>query len=315
MLNAHPDLAIPHDSAELWLSARARADAGGALARPENTRALIAELARDPRIVAWQTALPPEALLADPLPSSFAGVMERFHTVYARAHGKRWWGDKNTGTLTELDQLNALFPTCRILHIVRDGRDCALSHLSRAYVYGYENVLRAAREWRDQVTLCRKMGAMLPADRYCELRYEDLVSEPARELERVCRFLGVRFAPSMLEYHRDVARHVPDERRGLWPLLDRPPVVENRERWRQRMRPGDRAVFERAAGPLLRALGYETWSPPVRRGRLRELWYELHSRLAWRRRGPAPAEARRARPVGSSPAAPSLASAGNRGGR
>jgi hypothetical protein len=282
MLNAHPEIAIPHDSAELWLDYRRRVRDYGDLREREALLRLIDDLRAEPRIRAWGVELPREALIADPLPRGFPEVMRRFHEVYARLQGKPRWGDKNTGTLTELDQLNAMFPDCRIVHLVRDGRDCALSHASREYVYGYANLLRTACEWREQVLLCRKMGAMLPAERYMELRYEDLIASPEVALRGVCRFLGLEFSPAMLDYHLAVERHIPGDKRTLWPLLDRPPQVDNAYKWKRCMDRADRACFERHAGALLRELGYETLAPPVHAGRLRELWYHLHGRFAWR---------------------------------
>ena len=281
MLNAHPEIAIPHDSADLWPTyARLSIKKYGGLSTPDDVRRMIDDLLAEPRIRAWQTKLRRDTLLEEPLPSSFPEVMRRFHEVYARAHGKARWGDKNTGTLVELDRLNAEFPACRIVHLVRDGRDCALSH--RDYLYGYENLLRVALEWREQVALCHKMGAMLPPERFHELRYEDLLVDPASALQRVCEFLGVAFAPSMLEYHRHVEDHVPQERRALWPMLDRPPTAANAFKWKSTMSSRDRAIFQRAAGELLRAFGYETSDSTAKDGRFLELWYLLHSRFAWR---------------------------------
>ena len=281
MLNAHPEIAIPHDSAELWPKySRLAATRYRGLHAPDDVRSMMDDLLSEPRIHAWQTKLQRDALLADPLPSSFPDVMRRFHVVFARAHGKALWGDKNTGTLVELDRLNAEFPRCRIIHLVRDGRDCALSH--RHYMYGYENALRVALEWREQVTLCHKMGAMLPGDRFCELRYEDLVTDPAAALTRLCDFLGVSFSPLMLDFYRNVEDDVPEERRPLWPLLDRPAVAANAFKWKSAMSPRERAVFERNAGELLRTFDYETSAAPPKDGRILELWYLVHSRFAWR---------------------------------
>lgn len=305
MLNAHPEIGIPHDSAELWGTYARRAETVyHGVQAPEDVRRIVDDLLAEPRIRAWQTELPREALLGDPLPSSFAGVMRRFHVVYARAHGKSRWGDKNTGTLVELDRLNALFPRGQIVHLVRDGRDCALSHRSKEYVYGYENVLRVAREWREQVMLCQKMGAMLPRERFHEVRYEDLLADPEGELGRLCEFLGVPFSPRMLEYHHAVDEHVPADRRSLWPLLDRPPVASNAFKWQTRMSRGDRAIFERTAGELLRHFGYETSGSAAQHGRVLELWYLLHSRFAWRLKRLSRAVPRR-RSTARDPAAPS----------
>jgi len=283
MLNEHPELGIPHDSAELWPTyARLASTAYRGLAAADDVRRMIDDLLQEPRIHAWQTAIAREALLAEPLPSNFSGVMRRFHEVYARAHGKSRWGDKNTGTLVDLDRLNAEFPRCQIIHLVRDGRDCALSHRSKTYIYGYENVLRVALEWRDQVTLCHKMGAMLPPERFLEIRYEDLLADPEGVLQRICAFLGVAFSPRMLKYHQHVADHVPRDRRSLWPLIDRPPMASNALKWKSQMSSGDRAIFERTAGELLRQFGYDTSEAAVGRGRLLELWYIAHTRFAWR---------------------------------
>jgi Sulfotransferase family len=282
MLNAHPNIAIPHDSAELWLRYRGRLARYNDLRDSSDVRRLIEDLLREPRIAAWQTVLPTESLFADPMPSTFAEVMRRFYAVYAGAHGKSFWGDKNTGNLTELDQLNTMFPTCKIIHLVRDGRDCALSHLSKEYIYGYENVLRAAVEWKEQVTLCHKMGGMLSSERFYELCYEGLLANPERELSQLCAFLSVSFSPRMLNYHEEINKYVPEHKQSLWPLLNKPPLAANASKWKSQMKPGDRAVFERIAGPLLREFGYETMPAPVRGGRLRELWYDLHSRISWR---------------------------------
>ena len=283
MLNAHPQIAIPHDSAELWPTyARLASTKYRGLRDADDVHRMVDDLLAEPRIRAWRTPLPRESLLADPLPSTFPEVMARFHLVYARAHGKERWGDKNTGTLVELDRLNSEFPRCQIIHLVRDGRDCAQSHRSKHYLYGYENVLRVALEWREQVTLCHKMGAMLPRERFLELRYEDLLADPTAELSRLCAFLDLPFSSLMLEYHRHVEEHVPRDRRSLWPLLDRPPVSTNAFKWKSEMSSGDRAVFERTAGDLLRMFGYETSEAAARQGKLLELWYLMHSRLAWR---------------------------------
>ena len=277
MLNAHPDVAIPHNSGELWPSYWKKDDGGA-----RDAERLTQDLLADARIRAWKVQLDPEDLLADSRPVTLADVMRRFHEAYAVAQGKRAWGDKNTGSLVELDRLNRMFPDCRIIHLVRDGRDCALSHGSAEYVYGYENVLRTATEWREQVTLCHKMGAMLPQNRFLEVRYEDLLGDPEGWLRRISGFLGIEYSERMLSYHADVDRFVPLEKRSLWPLLDRPPMAANAYKWKRNMKAVDRAIFERNAGGLLREFGYETSDTVPRRGRVREFLYEVHSRWAWR---------------------------------
>ena len=74
----------------------------------------------------------------------------------------------------------------------------------------------------------------------------------------LCAFLEVPWNPVMLDYHRDVKRSMPDEKRHLWPLLDKPPQKDNTERWKTKMTAGERVGFEKRAGRILRELRYET---------------------------------------------------------
>lgn len=282
MLNSHPRVAIPHDSAELWPSYRNRQAAYNMLQTQEDVLRMMNDIHREPRIQAWQTDLPKSELYRTPLPKNYAEIMSRFHEVFMHLQGKDVWGDKNTGTLVEMDDLNFLFPTAKFVHLVRDGRDCALSHTGAVYKYGYANILRVAQEWRDQVGLCGRMGRMLPSWRFMEVRYEDLIRSPKEVLLRICEFLGLEYSDQMLRYHENVEKHIPSEKQSLWPLINRPPDVSNVDRWKTHMSLVDRAIFERTAGELLAVYGYETLQRPIRKGKARQLWYEIHQRVAWR---------------------------------
>jgi putative sulfotransferase len=61
----------------------------------------------------------PEAALGDHYQHLFGWLAERFD--------KRLWIERSGGVLTMVDQLLALFPDARFVHVVRDGRDAALS--------------------------------------------------------------------------------------------------------------------------------------------------------------------------------------------
>jgi hypothetical protein len=281
MLNAHPAIAIPHDSAELWLNYRGRTPSYGDLAARGNVERMMQDLLAEPRIKAWKTDLPrirssPNLCLTRSR-ASCDGFMRCSPgpTVSNSGRQEHWH-------LVELDKLNEMFPACKIIHIVRDRRDYALSHTGKDYIYGYATIWRAAVEWRDQVTLCKKMGAMLPRERFLELRYEDLILDCTRELHRVCKFLNVDFAPEMLRFYETVDAAVPAERRSLWPMLDKPPQASNVYKWKVEMSESDRAVFERNAGALLGEYGYESLPGPIRRGRLKEIWLQIYDRVAWR---------------------------------
>ena len=50
--------------------------------------------------------------------------------AYAAERGKRRWGDKTPLYMQHLPLLERLFPSARFVHLIRDGRDAALSYLA-----------------------------------------------------------------------------------------------------------------------------------------------------------------------------------------
>jgi hypothetical protein len=125
------------------------------------------------------------------------------------------WGWKLPETAHALPAVARLFPKARFVHLIRDGRDVAFSPFvapkdpfwRKVYfnderirfwrglamtqrAYRAQGPLFNAARWVNTVTLGRAHGVML-ADRYMEMRYEALVSEPASELAKLADFLGL----------------------------------------------------------------------------------------------------------------------------
>jgi len=124
------------------------------------------------------------------------------------------WGDKNPHyahphNLGCLETVVELFPGARFIHIVRDGRDVALSQ--RQISWCSSNSFRLAEDWAHKTTLCHKVGRVLGPDQYLELRYEELVRDPEPVLRQVCDFLGEPFDAQMLHYHETAKNVVPGD--------------------------------------------------------------------------------------------------------
>jgi hypothetical protein len=83
--------------------------------------------------------------------------------------------------------------------------------------------------------------------------YEALAADPARELRRICEFIGVAFDPQMLDF-RSRVHHV---LAGNDMRLDRGSTIRVDAAWRDRLTSDDLDYFARRAGALNRALGYE----------------------------------------------------------
>ncbi|SIT56006.1 putative modular protein [Mesorhizobium prunaredense] len=111
--------------------------------------------------------------------------------------GARRWGMKLQREIIHVDTYARLWPRAHFLHIVRDGRDLAASHLNTVPDWGYRTITEAARGWLEVVS-CSHRAA--PPDRYLEVRYEDLVSQPKATLVRILGHLGLPWEEGVLRH-------------------------------------------------------------------------------------------------------------------
>ena len=260
MLDSHPEVAIPLDVTGLWSRYAERLDDYDGLRSTDAIRRLIGDLLAEERIGLWQVPLDAARLESSLTTRDYAGVIAAFYGAYAHAKGKRRWGDKDPGNMVRLHEIYRWFPDARIVHIVRDGRDACLSQIRQEF--GHSEVVSCAADWREQVWWVRCIGGILGPERYHEVRYEDLLAEPEARLRALCDFLDLDYDAAMLDYHRRTSDAIPDSKRHIWPMIDRPPIAANAERWRREMSPGLRICFEKRAGEVLRACGYDALPNP-----------------------------------------------------
>jgi len=174
------------------------------------------------------------------------------YLVYARAHGKRYWGEKSSVFFRMVPVIAGVFPESRFIHMVRDGRDVYASWRKMDTTKG--NAAVTAVEWVYKLRKARRDLATLGPQRALEVRYETLVSEPARTLEAVCRFLELDFEPAMLEFWRSSPEHIGAHHSDL---IFNPVTTRSVNKWKKEMSPREVRHFELLAGRELKALGYE----------------------------------------------------------
>ncbi|MEO5861605.1 MAG: sulfotransferase, partial [Burkholderiales bacterium] len=242
MLNRHPDVVVPFESGFITEFIPRQAEFGD-LADPANAARLLSAIAAHPLVKKGDLIQDPKAILARPI-SDYASLCDAIFSVYAEGQGKRRWGDKTPSYVTEIDQLWRLFPGCKILHIVRDGRDVALSNLRVGW--GIHNLPRAAHDWRWKTLLAHKMGALLGPN-YFELRYEELVTAPEQHLRRICEFLDLQYDPRMLSYHETATNEMPQASLDWHRNSVRAPDSSLIYAWKKDMPKADRIIFEQIA--------------------------------------------------------------------
>jgi hypothetical protein len=250
MLDRNPGLAVPDES--YFVPQLARRHRGIV-----DVDAFVDDLRRLPTLVEWGVSADEvRGRLREGMRSgeAIAAVFE----AYAAKRGKPRWGDKTPLYMQYLTVLERLFPAALYVHLIRDGRDAALSFLSvpsGIMTAGWGHPRDAsgfACQWATEVRAARALGRRVGAGRYRELRYEALVAGAETELRGVCRFAGLEYDDRMLGYvgRTDSARKEHQQR------LNEPPRVGVRD-WRVEMSAADRAAFEAVAGDLLDELGYD----------------------------------------------------------
>jgi hypothetical protein len=250
LLRAHPRLTFPTESHFIPTFYRGYGD-------PHTEREavdLAARILRLEWIRSWNVALTPADFAPD---RSYHAVVSRLFEAWARKENKPRWGDKTPHGVLDIAALVEVFPAAKVVHIIRDGRDVALSWLKT----GFEprNLFTAANLWKRYVSAGRDDGATLPRDTFREIRYESLLSRPADTMRDVCEFVGETFSEAVLH-----PNYLP---RIMRPAIigTRTPRVRSRTeidpanlaKWKTDMTPSDRVLFESVAGDLLSSLGYE----------------------------------------------------------
>jgi Sulfotransferase family len=254
IFDSHPHLAIPGESN--FISAmgknRHRYETDDGLA----TEAFLSDLLAHPRFRLW--GVPEDAIrtsFAESPPGNFADGVRRAFELYAAQKGKSRYGDKTPGYVMHLPLLARLFPEARFVHIIRDGRNVALSYLEVSF--GPESIEQAALRWRRFVARGRRTGARLGPKRYLEVRYEDLIEDPEETVQTMCQFLDIRFDPQMFRYPE---RATEVAQGSAFPEvhghLGLPPTTGLRD-WRAQMSANDLTTFEILAGDVLSEMGYE----------------------------------------------------------
>lgn len=187
-------------------------------------------------------------------------------------HGRldtvKYIGDKDTDYLSNIELWrDRLLPDARFIHVIRDGRDCAVSNLLQKRRVGLEVEMTGgsfygfvdsyAKGWSAKIVKFRKAFANLP-ERYHEVRYEDLLNAPTRTIKDLFCFLGVADDDALI---KEISAASAFERFSG----GREKGEENQESFYRKGIAGDwvnhfderaRSIFATNAGETLVSLGY-----------------------------------------------------------
>jgi Sulfotransferase family len=267
MLDAHPQLTIPpetHFVPDLIKAVRKGGGPEAALAAMKAHREWEDFDVADEEALAWL-----RDAQGDPGES-----VRGFYRAYAARQGKPRWGEKTPRYVTSMRQIQRALPEARFVHVIRDGRDVALSVLDRTV--RDIDAPHVAKRWMRKIEKARATAPKLT--HYGEIRYEDLITDTEPTLRRACELIDLDFDAAMLDYHErsgdrlsEMARALPaddryqdlsvERRMATHAMTTKPPDSDRVSRWKRQMSEADRVAFEDVAGGMLAELGYETGVP------------------------------------------------------
>jgi hypothetical protein len=218
-----------------------------------------------------------------------------FLTEELAKSGKKVVGDKTPLLGPKfVEEIHEIYPEARVIHIIRDGRDQAVSFMhqqgnrakrgrthrlspeelarSEAYrrsprelaeggegMFAEKTLRKTAQNWALRVGQAIEDGPALFGDRYTEVRYEDLLVRPNEEVERLLGFLGVD-TDQMLVEHCVSSASFEKLSRGRKRGEEDPSSFYRKGvagDWKYLFDECDRQIYKEEAGELLIRLGYE----------------------------------------------------------
>ena len=134
------------------------------------------------------------------------------------------------------------------LHIIRDPRDVFLS--IKKTPIGKISPFYSGKSWAETVKAIRSLE--MAKLNYHEVRYEDLVVSPAKELESICSFLEVDFDGNMLRFYENPGQEIMPYHQ----FLKRDFVSDNFNKWRKELKSEEIMLINSGCGETMRELGY-----------------------------------------------------------
>jgi hypothetical protein len=257
---------------------------------------LLESLVEDPAIEAWLSRRSNRWNRGRDLsPVVLRAVADFILEREARRSGKSIVGDKSPNSLLDGEAvrlMHKIYPDAKLIYIVRDGRDTAVSHRIQSFIDADQHLTRldleireafaadpvpfmdgkrsifsekairqAAESWVKNVNETDLRGKELYQDQYLSLRYELLVQEPYTQMKRVWDFLGADTTdPNLQGVISGELQQNPD---ADWQQLKAGELIAPLQKgkqgsWRELFTPRDRQIFKAIAGQTLIEWGYES---------------------------------------------------------
>jgi hypothetical protein len=213
-------------------------------------------------------------------------ILKAVMHAMARRQGITRWADTTPDHLLYMCEIKRQIPDALFIHIIRDGRDVALSFAQQGWSRPLpwdkgQELSVAALYWQWAVQRGQRSGRELDGD-YLEVSFEDVVGKPREALSRIGGFID-----HALDYERIQNAGIGSVRSPNTSFASDTVQFNPVERWKKQMSQEQLFNLELLIGNSLQQLGYPLGNdasgrkPSFQVRRMRSIYPTLFSAKLW----------------------------------
>lgn len=266
MMAAHPDIAVAYEThyLNIWMRLYSHLD----VTKPHERELFIDVFERGGQLSRLGVEKEKLSETLDQMEQvRHQDIFECLLRLHAMHKGKRRFGEKTPSHERYIHTLLEWYPDAKIIHTVRDPRAVVSSMLISPYQTS--SPYSDAKRWSESFA---NMTRYFKDPRVHFVKFEDLVTDPKPQLEKICSFVEEKFDEQMLNkehYGFPDPAMFPQHNRGQKHLRKHENTVKgslqpkNAEKWKTNLTESQIAIIEAIAKEGMQHWGYE----PVTEGR------------------------------------------------
>jgi hypothetical protein len=187
---------------------------------------------------------------------SLIDLYSAIYEIYAERHNATIWCNKSMVNLYYIPQIESKGLKPIYIHLVRDGRDVAVSF--RKAIVGEKHIYHLAKQWKQDQETAEKYAKEYAPDRYVVVYYEDLIHDAEGTMKKLLEKLNLNFNKEVLDFYRTEEAKNTAEAGKMWNNVVKPVMTQNSNKFLSQLSPADILLFESIAGDTLTHFGYKT---------------------------------------------------------
>lgn len=224
----------------------------------ENWNKLIKDLLNlfDVEFSVWKSKFTFNELQNEVQVGDYLGLINYFFEKEAKENNKSILFIKENHIYEFFPYLNKFYPTSKFLYQVRDPRDVALSWKKNPTHKG--GVVNAALQWKNDQQQLLKLSHLLKEDnRVITLKYEELIANTPKELERILVFFDLQYETKVLDFYKDSITKENATTQHAWNNLSKRVMQDNSNKFKKELSEEEVLVIEKICYNEMMFLGYQ----------------------------------------------------------